>query len=225
MSTTSKASARICLEIEHRIAAGAYQDGEKLSEVAIAAEFDVSRTPLREALHALEAMGLVELIPNRGAFVKRPSMTRLIEMFEVMAEIETWCVRLAVQRITAAQKIYLRHAADDCRASLERNDIQGYFEANWRFHGTIYDASGNGFLADEARRMYRRLSPFRRLQLNAAGRLQRSLSEHEAIFEAIEQGDAAGACDQMRAHIQELGDTYEQYLEVLGDTATRASAS
>ena len=221
MSKSSKASARICLEIEHRIAAGAYRDGEKLSEVSLAAEFEVSRTPLREALHTLEAMGLVELVPNRGAFVKRPSMTRLIEMFEVMAEIEAWCVRLAVQRITAAQRIFLRHAADDCRACLERNDIQGYFEANWRLHSTIYDASGNGFLADEARRMHRRLSPFRRLQLNAAGRLRRSLREHEGIVEAIQQGDASGACDRMRAHIRELGGTYEQYLTILGDTAER----
>jgi len=89
--------------IETLIAEGVFKDGERLDEVRLAGDFGVSRTPLREALRLLSSTGLVELIPNRGAFVRQPSFTRLVEMFEVMAEVEAWCARLAAGRITKAQ--------------------------------------------------------------------------------------------------------------------------
>ncbi|NDW01239.1 GntR family transcriptional regulator [Salipiger sp. PrR002] len=219
MSDNSRTATRICSIIEQRIASGAYQDGDKLSEVALAEQLEVSRTPLREAFLTLEAIGLVELIPRRGAFVRRPSMTRLVEMFEVMAGLEAWCVRLAAQRITPAQRLYLRRAAQDCEAALKEGAADRYYEANNRLHGMIYEASGNQVLAEEAKRMDRRLRPFRRRQLDVTGRLEKSMQEHTSILDAMERGEADHAAELMRQHINSLSSTYDVYLASLGEDA------
>ncbi len=196
---------------------GDYLDGEKLNEVALADQFQVSRTPLREALQGLRATGLVELIPNRGAFVRRPSMTRLVEMFEMMGQLEAWCVSLATRRITGAQRIYLRQAARDCEAALAEGRHDAYYAANNRLHRTIYEASGNEFLAEETQRLLERLHPFRRRQLDVTGRLQQSMREHSAILDAMDLGDADRAAELMRGHINTLGDTYYQYINLVED--------
>lgn len=215
MTLKVKASERIRTEIEQRIAAGVYHDGEKLNEVALAEQFDASRTPLREALQTLAADGLVELIPNRGAFVRRPSVTRLIEMFEVMAELEAWCVRLATKRMTVAQRTLMRHASADCAAALSANRPDLYYEANNRLHGLIYEASGNSILAEETLRMQRRLRPFRRQQLDVSGRLDASMREHEAVLAAMDAGDPADASERMRDHISAQNRSYDRFMETL----------
>lgn len=215
MTSKYKASTLICSKIEQNIATGAYKDGEKLNESALAEEFNVSRTPLREAFQILEGIGLVELIPNRGAFVKRPTMTRLVEMFEFMAELEAWCVKLATKRITPAQQLYLQRAAGDCEKALTSGKRDDYYEANNRLHGMIYQASGNSVLAEETQRMHKRLRPFRRRQLDVSGRLEQSMKEHGEILAAIDEGDAEKAAELMRGHIYTLGHTYDQYLSAL----------
>lgn len=189
-------------QLEGLIAEGRFGQGERLDEVSLAREFGVSRTPLREALRLLAASGLVELIHNRGAFVRQPDFVRLVEMFEVMAELEAWCARLAAARITAAQLMLLRRAADACERAFAAGDFRKYYDENAVFHGLIYDASGNGFLAEETRAMQRRLRPFRQAQLSAADRLRASMQEHRDILKALEAGDTASAERLMRAHIQ-----------------------
>ncbi|SFO62957.1 DNA-binding transcriptional regulator, GntR family [Cohaesibacter marisflavi] len=215
MTNKYKASALICSEIEQKIATGAYKDGEKLNEAALSEQFNVSRTPLREAFQILDGIGLVELIPNRGAFVRRPSMTRLVEMFEFMAELEAWCVKLATRRLTSAQQLYLKRAASDCARALKEGKNDDYYEANNRLHGMIYQASGNAVLEEETLRMHRRLRPFRRKQLDVSGRLEQSMQEHDDILAAMDEGDEEKAAELMRKHIYTLGNTYDQYLAAL----------
>ncbi len=215
MSEKYKASTLICLKLEQLIAAGAYENDEKLNESVLTEQFNVSRTPLREAFQILEGIGLVELVPNRGAFVRRPTMTQLVEMFEVMAELEAWCVKLATRRITPAQLLYLHRAARDCETAYEAREVDEYYEANNRLHGMIYQASGNSVLVEETQRMHRRLRPFRRKQLDVEGRLPQSMQEHAEILAAMEEGDSELAAEKMRKHIYTLGSTYDQYLSSL----------
>ncbi len=87
-------------ELEQAILTGAYDDGARLDENSLSTRFAVSRTPIREALQMLAASGLVELIARRGAFVRHPGFVELLEMFEVMAELEALCGRLAARRLT-----------------------------------------------------------------------------------------------------------------------------
>ncbi len=197
--------------IETLIAEGHFKDGERLDEMRLARDFGVSRTPLREALRLLSATGLVELIANRGTFVRQPDFTRLVEMFEVMAEVEAWCARLAAGRITKAQILLLRQAASACEAALQAQDYRRYYAENATFHNMIYEASGNGFLAEEARSLHRRLKPFRRAQLSFGDRLSQSMIEHREILLALEGGDTARAETAMRDHIRVQGSIYEEY--------------
>lgn len=196
--------------LEGLVAEGRFADGERLDEVRLAAEFGVSRTPLREALRLLANAGLAEFIPNRGTFVRQPDFTRLVEMFEVMAELEAWCVRLAAHRITSAELLLLRQAASLCERALGQKDYHRYYDENAAFHGIIYDAAGNAFLAEETRSMQRRLRPFRQAQLFAVDRLARSMEEHRQILAALEARDAPKAEDLARAHLRIQSVVYQQ---------------
>ena len=197
---SERLSGSIANALEELIIAGDFVDGERLDEVRLAEHFDVSRTPLREALQQLGASGLVELRPRRGAFVHMPQAHELAEMFEVMAELEALAGRHAARRMTDEAIVELKRFAADCEAAIADSDA--YYAANETFHHAIYDGSGNGFLASQAKQLHRRLQPFRRLQLQVRGRLQQSMKEHLAIIAAIEAGDADAAADALRDHVR-----------------------
>jgi DNA-binding transcriptional regulator YhcF (GntR family) len=125
--------------IEDEILTGHLGPGERLEEEALAARFTVSRTPVREALHHLATAGLVELRPRRGAVVAVPGPERLVEMFEVMAELEGLCGRLAARRLTPEARAALLAAHEACAQA--RGDADAYYYRNERFHHVIYAAS------------------------------------------------------------------------------------
>ena len=100
--------------IEEEIATGRFLPGERLDEQTLAERFGVSRTPVREALQQLAARGLVELRGRRGAIVSAPDAARLLEMFEVMAELEAMCGRLAARRLEAQTGAALSEALSAC---------------------------------------------------------------------------------------------------------------
>jgi DNA-binding GntR family transcriptional regulator len=132
--------------IEQRIVEGEFEDGERLDEVKLATRFGVSRTPLREALRMLAGSGLVELIPRRGAFVRHPGIVELVEMFEVMAELEALCGRLAARRISPGELAEITVTARACEQALQKEDPDAYYHRNEEFHQLIYKAAGNSFL-------------------------------------------------------------------------------
>ena len=179
--------------IEGLIFDGTFTNGARLDEVQLAARFSVSRTPVREALQRLALSGLVEQIPRRGVFVRQPGPVELIEMFEVMAELEAVCARLAASRISDEALERLRSINARCAEAVASNDTDSYYHQNECFHALIYEQAGNGFLEQEARRLQRRLRPFRRMQLRARGRLKQSMAEHKAVVQALTDGDVACA--------------------------------
>lgn len=184
-----------------RIMRGLFAQGERLNEQRLAQEFNVSRTPLREALQLLSSSGLVRLEHRRGAFVHYPSLEELIEMFEFMADVEVLCGRYAARRIDQDTLHQLGRTLDDCQAAADADDVDAYYDANRRFHRTIYAASGNSFLASEAERLLSRLAPFRRTQLRARGRIQQSLAEHRAIHAALAARDPEAAAAALHPHV------------------------
>jgi DNA-binding GntR family transcriptional regulator len=199
--------------IENAIAWGIRLPGERLDEQQLAMEFGVSRTPVREALQQLAAAGFVDLRPRRGAIVAMPSAERLYEMFEVMAELEAMCARLAARRISPEGVVELVAAHEACAARVASAD--DYYSANETFHQVIYRLAGNGFLASEALALQKRLRPFRRLQLRVAGRISTSLAEHEAIVEAIRAGDGEAASNAIRSHVRVQGERFSDLVASL----------
>lgn len=206
-------------QLEALIFNGTYADGDRLDEVRLAEQFGVSRTPLREAFQRLALSGLLELIPRRGAFVRQPGPVELLEMFEVMAELEAVCGRLAARRISDAALAELGAANDSCQQAVSAGDVEAYYAENERFHRIIYQQSGNSFLAQEAVKLHKRLQPFRRQQLRFRGRMGQSMAEHERIVEALEAGNAEAAADALRGHVAVQGEKFQQLMATLKSPA------
>ncbi len=198
----------IAQELEELIFNGTFADGDRLDEVRLAERFEVSRTPLREAIQRLALSGLVKLIPRRGAFVCQPGPLELMEMFEVMAELEAVCGRLAAKRISEDAINELKEANIKCQAAVDAEDTDGYYLENEKFHNIIYRESGNGFLEQEASRLHKRLKPFRRLQLRLRGRMEQSMAEHEAIVEALSNNQSDLAANELRDHVAVQGEKF-----------------
>lgn len=202
-------------EIEERIATGRYRPGMRLDEQELADEFEVSRTPIREALIQLSAAGLVEMRPRRGATVAEVGPARLCEMFEVMAELEAMCGRLAARRINEQEQRELLEAHRACETARDAQDPDEYYRLNEVFHRSIYTASHNEFLAEEATVLHRRLRPYRRLQLRVRNRMQTSYSEHQAIVDAILAGDSELAAERLRNHVTVQGERFADLISSL----------
>ncbi|MBL1405586.1 MAG: GntR family transcriptional regulator [Rhizobiales bacterium] len=206
----------ISAELQELIFSGVYKDGDRLDEISLAERFDVSRTPMREALKKLASSGLVEHIPHRGVFVRQPGPIELLEMFEVMSEFEAICGKLAAARISESALDDLKAANSKCQTAKENNDVDGYYLENERFHQIIYKQSGNAFLANEAQRLQKRLQPFRRVQLRFRGRIQQSMAEHEQIVKALFNGDAELAESTLREHVSIQGNKFHQLIASFG---------
>lgn len=202
-------------EIEERIVTGAYPPGMRLDEQELATAFGVSRTPIREALIQLASIGLVDIRPRRGATVPEMSADRLCEMFEVMAELESMCGRLAARRILPAEQARLQEAHQACEAARDADQPDLYYQLNEVFHRCIYEASHNGFLAEQATALHRRLRPYRRLQLRVRNRMASSFCEHAAIVEAILAGKGELAADLLRSHVVVQGERFTDLVATL----------
>lgn len=208
MSDVKKGATGFKEQLEDDLATGRLPPGARLDEASLAARFGVSRTPVREMLQQLAAQGLVELRPYRGAIVSSPDPKSLMEMFEVMAELEAMCGRLAARRLTDEAEKELADTLHACAEAAESGDPDAYYYENERFHRAIYKASGNAFLADQALILHKRLAPFRRLQLRVRNRLHLSQREHEAIVAAIVAGESDHAADALRAHVVVQGEKF-----------------
>ena len=205
--------------LEQEIVMGVHEAGARLDEQGLADRFGVSRTPVREAIGHLASSGIVEQIPNQGAFVKRVGLAELVEMFEVMAVLEAMAGRLAARRRDATGLAELKAALEACDAAARARDTDGYYYENERFHQLIYDLCGNRFLAGEARRLHRRLKTYRRLQLRAGRRLDQSLAEHRQIVAAIAAADGEAAAAALHAHIAVQGERFGDFVASLGNRA------
>ena len=205
--------------LEDDIVRGLLKPGERLDESSLTERFGVSRTPVREALQQLAAIGLIEMVPKRGAFVARVGLPQLVEMFEVMAELEGMCARLAARRITQTETEALRQALEACERAAGQGDTNAYYYENERFHDCVYQASHNRFLVQQTRQLQTRLKPYRRLQLRVRNRVQRSLEEHREIVEAILAGDETRAEACIEQHIKIQGERFADFVASVGGIA------
>ncbi|WP_375509209.1 GntR family transcriptional regulator [uncultured Caballeronia sp.] len=219
MQTKGTRSDRVRESIESEIAEGTLPPGCPLDEALLMSRFDVSRTPVREALLQLVGAGMVEMRPRQGAVVAEIALPRLIEMFDVMAEFEAMCGRLAARRITKIQLAELYKFHDACRAASHAGDRDLYYRENERFHFIIYAASHNVFLYDQAKILHRRLRPYRRLQLRVPRRMQDSFMEHQEVVEALTRADGEAAASALRSHVLVQGERFGDLIAAMSQAA------
>ena len=132
-------------------------------------------------------------------------------MFEVMAEIEAMCIRIATHRITTRERGALQELHIRSYRLVEAKDVDGYDNSNRQFHAAIYQATHNEFLLEHALTLRRSLAPFRRAQLHGTQRLMASYEEHGAMLKSIFAGDGDAAAKLMRAHMLVASNVYAGY--------------
>lgn len=187
---------------------GRLTPGTRLDEIGIAKRFGVSRTPVREALGQLAVMGLAVARPHRGVTVASISPEKMGQLFELMAEFEGACARLAAHRMTPAERRKLEAIHEDSRVLMQRGDAAGYGQANDAFHEALYAGSHNDYLIEATLNTKQRLSPFRTAQFRQVGRLHRSFEEHGRVVEAVLRGDQAAAEATIRDHVLYVNEAF-----------------
>lgn len=202
-------------QIEEIILSGELPAGAKLDELGLARRFDVSRTPVREALRQLASTGLIDLIPNRGAFISTLSEDRLREMFIAMAELEATCARLSAISMTPLERQSIQRLHNRMGELIRPNDVREFGEMNDAFHILLYRGAHNHYLEDMTGRLRKRLSLYRRSQFRTEDRLHKSFKEHDEVVKAVISGDATRAHAAMLHHVDMVEAAVQSLLEQL----------
>lgn len=203
-SPMGNASASICRSLTEDIVSGKLPPGQKLEELVLAERFQVSRTPIREALRELHARGLIDLQPRKGGIVRSIGLDDLSDMLEAMVELDALCCRISAERMSAVQKKQLQMVQQQSEDCVARGDEAGYLQLNHQFHQLISAGAQNRSLAAMLSNLRERLAPFRAAQTHVERRLPVSHDEHQAILNAILASDAEASYEAMRNHTARL---------------------
>jgi DNA-binding GntR family transcriptional regulator len=199
------ASVTVTELVRNAIIEGRIAPGERLKEEELARELGISRTPVREALLVLQAEGLVDAAPNRGATVRSHSADDLDELYEMRALLEGYAARRAARRATAAD-IAALHASCERFATLVDGDINDIVAENSLFHGTILDVAGSGRLASMVRSVIQLPLVYRSYTHYSRDQTRISLHYHRQLATAIAHNDPDRAELVMKEHVYEARD-------------------
>jgi DNA-binding GntR family transcriptional regulator len=175
--------------------------GEFIDEKALADSWQVSRTPLREALKVLGAEGLVELVPHRGCRVVELTDDDADALFPVMALLEGRCALEAATKASDDDLRSLQHLHDSLERHAAAKDIDGYYRANHEFHSFVQRLAANRWLDRVTGDLRRFMRLMRGRQLALPGRMAASINEHRVLIDAFTQRDAARAERAMHDHL------------------------
>lgn len=187
--------------LRQRIYAHELPPGTWIDEQTLAADYGISRTPLREALKVLASEGLVTLKPRRGCYVTEISEQDLDEIFPLMAMLEGRCAFETSTRGRAEDLHKLKAILEELEDFAQSGQVERFFEANQTFHRLIQEISGNRWLLQVIQDLRKVLKLTRMHSLRLEGRLQQSLIEHRAINAAIQSRQPEQAEQAMRDHI------------------------
>lgn len=175
--------------------------GEWVDEKALSAAWQISRTPLREALKVLAAEGLLELVPQRGCRVVALTDDDADQLFPVMALLEGRCAFEATRNATAADQAELQRWHDQLEQAAASGDIDAYYRANHEFHSLVQRLAHNRWLDRSTGDLRKFMRLMRGRQLKWRGRLAASIEEHRQLMAAMRDGDAARAERAMHDHL------------------------
>lgn len=184
-----------------RILKGELIPGERINENQLAAEFHTSRGPIREALRTLEQANLVEVVHNRGVFVRKLEIKDALHLYDVRAALGYMAGKLLARRATAEQIQALRGLHEEMEQARLAKDVVLYAELNERFHATLMQFTGNPRLIEWAESIDRELRQVLRGGVAGPSRLRASNDQHLSIIEMIDSGDAQAAALAFEEHI------------------------
>lgn len=208
--------------VRELIVSGVLKRGDRIVETEMCSSLGISRTPLREALRILSSEGLIEVIPNKGAYVAQPSMKDIREMFEVMSILEGACARVAAERMSEKdfKKIEVTHQLLELH--YEAKDHEQYLQVNHSYHVLVQDMAGNKVLDEVINGLRQRILLYRYRQLYQPDRFSASIQEHRDLLEAFRRRDAEAAESIMKRHLMNQCEALVGWSEKQGDDSDSA---
>lgn len=194
-------SKRVVELIREFILNGGCKPGDWLRESELVEQLEVSRSPIREALQRLELEGLVQLVPYKGAYVTKLTLTEIRELGEVREALEVKAVSLACERATESDLNDLEAFLALSEKALSSNRYSEY-PWNFDFHNQLARCSGNSVLAGKIYEIGARLLLTRFESGSKKGRARKAFVEHQRIFQALKERNASKAVKRVREHIQ-----------------------
>jgi DNA-binding GntR family transcriptional regulator len=188
--------------LREEILANRLAPGTELGEVMLAQSLGISRGPLREALRQLAAEGLVTIVPRRGAVVKTLSRQEFLDAYQVREALESLAIRLAVPRLTEAQRQTLHRMCDEMEAEARAGNTERFFEINHDFHALLVHASGNEKLEEMHAQLVAQMGRLLKKSVELRGGVQQSAAEHQDILAAVDAGDPERAARLLEEHIE-----------------------
>lgn len=198
--------------LQEEIEGGHLAPGMPLDERALADRFQVSRTPVREALQQLVAGGWVHATPRQGMSVARRSIGQVRSIMESIGELEALAAKLAARRVDVALQHRLDQAIQHCQDAAVRGSAPEYAIANAQFHDAIYCGSRNHHLAELIRHARRQIQRYRVDDFQSRAQIAKSLQEHLKVARAIQEGDEQGAANAMLLHVPSGTTGFSEFL-------------
>ena len=195
-------SAGLYTELQTGILSGAIPDGSKLTEQSVCKQYNVSRTPVREAFRQLEADGLIENIPNRGAFVTGLSRRDISDLFDLRALFEVQAVEWAIKRMTSEDIDELSETVEFMEFYTLRDDVEKILTFNSQFHNIIYAGTKDRMICKTLAIYQTYLKHSAPAKTYSGDYLKTILEEHKAIYEAFESKNPAAGRKAMQIHME-----------------------
>ena len=201
-----------------------FEPGDRILEVRIAEELNVSRTPVREAIRRLEQEGYLFTMYHRGTFVPSVTLRDIEEIYAIRAELEAYACGLIAGRIKDDQEVEAQEAVRDTLEKIHpllnkveeyilENDIDKIVTADIAFHDFLYKACNNTRLEGIINNLKGQLTQYRTVSMSTPGRLEATLEEHRAIVKAIEKGDVEAAKAAALTHMKNAEDILVAHFE------------
>jgi len=184
---------------------GELKPGEKVGEKATGDKFQLGRTPLREALRQLEKEGYVEVVPHKGAVVRKISVGELEQVYELLAVLEGYAVESATGSLTPPVIKQLENSVRELIIVARLRDYAKWLDKNALFHKSFHETLANPLLTTEIDNLRRRTYRYRALAVSIAGHAEEYLADHRKILDAALEGKAEKAGKAMRRHVQRAG--------------------
>lgn len=210
---TSSLAFGIVASLRASITDGAFELGEPLSEDALAEVFSVSRTPVREALKALQAEGIVEIVPKSGTYVFDPSPEQVLELCGFRLQLESWAMEQALRGAAEDTATALAEVMTEMEEAISRADRAAYNRLDARFHAVAFHHCGNRYLQEAHGAISTQVSALRaHLSTWKTDAVAVSMREHAEIVEYVRAADASGVARVLDQHIDQAGKTYVRAL-------------
>ncbi|OLL29264.1 GntR family transcriptional regulator [Burkholderia sp. SRS-W-2-2016] len=188
-------------QVRAMIQRGELRPGERVNEQALAQQIGVGRNSAREALRALEQAGLVRIVPNRGAEVRRLSLEEAMDLYEIRAGLARTAGRLATLRITGEEEQILANLIERMEAAVVARDEREYQALNDEFHRHLLNATKNPRLIKINQAVEEELTLYIHKGVYSFAQMQRSAKEHREIFDALRTGQPDLAAQAFEMHV------------------------